>query len=121
MLSFVLALMNARKKLEAELTQHQTELESALKERETSLAKIQTELDSTLSTRRQELEAKLSEEMEKKRAFMASQLEEKLSDAVSSFLLEAMQHSIDLGAQAPYLTALLEEHKSELVEGVKHD
>lgn len=110
-----------QEKVEAELVRHQTELESALKEREASLAKIQTELDSTLATRRQELEVKLNEEMEKKRAFLASQLEEKLSDAISSFLLEAMQHSIDLGAQTPYLTALLEEHKAELIEGVKHD
>lgn len=110
-----------QKKVEAELVRHQTELESALKERETSLTKIQTDLDTTLQTRRQELDAKLAEEMEKKRAFLANQLEEKLSDAVSSFLLEAMQHSIDLGAQAPYLTALLEEHKGELISGVKND
>lgn len=110
-----------QEKIEAELTRHQTELESALKEREVMLAKIQTELDTTLATRRQELEAKLSEEMEKKRVFMANQLEEKLSDAVSSFLLEAMQQSIDLGAQAPVLTALLEEHKAELLEGVKQN
>ncbi len=110
-----------QEKIEAELTQHQTELESALKDREAMLAKIQTELDTTLAARRQELETKLAEEMVKKRAFMVSQLEEKLSDAVSSFLLEAMQHSIDLGAQAPHLTSLLEEHKSELIDGVKHD
>jgi DNA repair exonuclease SbcCD ATPase subunit len=107
-----------QEKVEKELVRHQTELESALKEREASLAKIQTELDTTLLERRNELEKKLADEMEKKRAFLVSQLETKLSDAVSSFLLEAMQHSIDLGAQAPYLTALLEEHKSELISGV---
>ncbi len=110
-----------QEKIEAELVRHQTELESALKEREVSLAKIQTELDTSLASRRQELEAKLTEEMAKKRAFLTSQLEEKLSDAVSSFLLEAMQHSIDLGAQATYLTTLLEEHKAELIGGVKQD
>jgi hypothetical protein len=59
--------------------------------------------------------------MEKKRAFLAAQLEEKLSDAVSSFLLEALQHSVDLGAQAQYLTTVLEEHKAELIEGVKRN
>lgn len=110
-----------QEKVEAELVRHQTELESALKEREVSLAKIQTELDTTLAARRQELEAKLAEEMEKKRVFLASQLEEKLSSAVSSFLLEALQHSVDLGAQTPYLTALLEEHKAELIDGVKRN
>lgn len=110
-----------QEKVEAELVRHQTELESALKERETSLAKIQTELDATLAARRQELEAKLAEETEKKRAFLVAQLEEKLSDAVSSFLLEALQHSVDLGAQAQYLTTVLEEHKAELIEGVKRD
>lgn len=110
-----------QEKVEAELVRHQTELESALKEREVSLTKIQTELDTTLAARRQELEARLAEEMEKKRAFLAAQLEEKLSDAVSSFLLEALQHSVDLGAQAQYLTTVLEEHKAELIEGVKRN
>lgn len=110
-----------QEKIEAELGRHQTELESALTEREASLAKIQTELDTTLAARRQELEARLTEEMEKKRAFLANQLEEKLSDAVASFLLETLQHSIDLGAQAPYLTTLLEEHKAELIDGVKRN
>ena len=107
-----------QRKIEAELTRHQDELEIALKERETSLAKLQTEIDNDLFSRRQQLETQLAEELAKKRAFLASQLETKLSDAVSSFLLEAMQHNIDLGAQAPYLSAMLEEHKAELVEGV---
>lgn len=110
-----------QKKVEAELIRHQAELESALTERKVSLAKIQTELETTLETRRRELEATLADEMSRKRAFLAAQLEEKLSSAVSSFLLESLQHSVDLGAQTPYLTALLEEHKSELIAGVTRD
>lgn len=110
-----------QEKIEAELVRHQSELEDALKERETSLAKLQTQLDSELNARRNDLETKLQEEMAAKRTFIARQLETKLSDAVTSFLLEALQHNIDLGAQAPYLTALLEEHKSELVDGVSRN
>lgn len=107
-----------QEKIEAELTRHQTELESSLKQREVSLAKVQTELDASLLQRKQELEAVLNDEMTKKRAFLASQLETKLNDAISSFLLQALPHNIDLGAQVPYITALLDEHKKELVEGV---
>lgn len=110
-----------QEKIEAELVRHQTELESALKEREVSLAKVQTELDTSLAKRKEELEAKLDEEMTKKRAFIVQQLDAKLTDAVTSFLLEALQHDVDLGAQAPLLTTLLEEHKAELLEGVSKD
>lgn len=108
-----------QEKIEAELTRHQTELESALTERQVSLAKIQTELDTTLAARREQLETELAAEMQKKRDFLTRQLDTKLTDAVSSFLLEALGHHIDLGAQAPYLTALLEEHKAELVNGME--
>ncbi len=110
-----------QEKIEAELVQHQTELESALKEREASLAKVQTELDASLAKRKQDLEAKLDEEMTKKRTFIVQQLDAKLTDAVTSFLLEALQHDVDLGAQTPLLTTLLEEHKAELLEVVSKD
>jgi hypothetical protein len=41
-----------------------------------------------------------------------------LADAVASFLIETMQHNVDLGAQSTYLTTMLEEHKTELTKGI---
>jgi hypothetical protein len=49
---------------------------------------------------------------------MIELMDTKLADAVGSFLVETLQHNIDLGAQTAYLTAQLEEHKAELVKGV---
>lgn len=103
---------------EAELQKHQIELQSQLSERQNQLTAIQTKLDSELEQRRAELEAKLEQELVAKREFMSKQLETKLSDAVASFLFEALQHHVDLGAQTPYLTALLNEHKDELIKKV---
>jgi hypothetical protein len=48
-------------------------------------------------------------------------MDTKLADAVTSFLMETLQHNVDLGAQSAYLTAMLDEHKDELVKGVKHE
>lgn len=110
-----------QEKVEADLTRQQTELESALAERKASMAKIQTELDAELQRRRQELETQLQQEMAAKREFFARQIDTKLSDAVSAFLLEAMQHNIDLGSQSAYLTGLLEEHKPELIREVQDE
>lgn len=114
-------LSEQQEKIEADLVLHQTELESALTEREASLAKIQTKLDAELETRRHELETKLNQEIEAKRAFLEQQMDSKLSDAVMAFLLEALQHNIDLGSQSTYLTTLLEENKAELKQGVQND
>lgn len=55
-------------------------------------------------------------ELEKQR--LMQQIDTKLADAVTSFLLETLQHNVDLGAQSTYLLAQLEEHKAELVKGV---
>jgi len=57
--------------------------------------------------------------LEKQR--LLSLIDTKLSDWVMSFLLEAMQHEIDLGSQSDYLIKQLEAHKAELKQAIIND
>jgi hypothetical protein len=55
-------------------------------------------------------------EMEKRQ--ISQDMDARLADIVASFLIETMQHNIDLGAQGPYLKETLEAHKQELIDAV---
>jgi len=65
-----------------------------------------------------ELKLNLIQEMEAEKAMLVQQLDTKLADAVSSFLIETLQHNVDLGAQSAYLAAQLEEHKADFKKEV---
>lgn len=65
-----------------------------------------------------ELKQKMVEEVAVEKQVILKQLDTKLADAVQSFLIETLQHNVDLGAQSAYLTKMLDEHKSELVKGI---
>jgi F0F1-type ATP synthase membrane subunit b/b' len=102
----------------------------------TDLEKLRKQITEDVTTARAEvtgqeaqLKAKLSQEidLEKQRALhqvelekqrLMQQIDTKLADAVASFLLDTLQHNVDLGAQSDYLVAQLEEHKTELIKGV---
>lgn len=88
---------------QADVTQHQTDIQAQLAEHQ---AKLEAELN-----------AKMTAEHDR----LVQQLDTKLADAVSSFLVETLQHNVDLGAQSTYLTAMLEEHKDELTKGIKNE
>lgn len=62
---------------------------------------------------KEEMKAKLAEELRIEKEKVLAQIDSKLSDAVLSFLLETLQHDVDLGAQTAYLTKMLDEHKDE--------
>ena len=49
---------------------------------------------------------------------MIQQIDTRLAEAVTSFLIETLQHNVDLGAQSAYLTAQLEEHKADFIKEV---
>ena len=68
-----------------------------------------------------ELKAKLAEDIAADKQRLIEQIDTKLADAVTGFLIDTLQHNVDLGAQAAYLTAQLEEHKAELVKGVSDE
>lgn len=74
-----------------------------------------------LSKYQAELRQKITEEVAAERQTLIKQLDTKVADAFQSFLLEAMQHNVDLGAQSAYLSKMLEEHKSELIKGISND
>jgi hypothetical protein len=81
----------------------------------------QADLETKFAERQAELEKKLQEEIELERQRLIAQIDTKLADAVASFLIETMQHDIDLGAQTAYLTKMLEEHKEDFKQGVVHE
>lgn len=71
-----------------------------------------------LDEHQEELKAKMAQELEDEKQRLIKQIDTKLADAVGSFLLETLQHNIDLGEQGPYLMATLEEHKADFVKEV---
>jgi len=71
-----------------------------------------------LAARQAELKAKLAEDMAAEKDLLIKQIDTKLADAVTAFLLETLQHDVDLGSQTSYLLSTLEEHKAEFTKGV---
>lgn len=69
--------------------------------------------EADVASHQNELKAKLDADIEAEKQQLLAQIDTKLADAVASFLGEALGHNVDLGAQASYLTALLEEHKDD--------
>lgn len=111
-----------------EMARYQTTLEQLRKAAENTLggaqeevSKHQAELAARFIERQAALEAKLAEEMAAEKQRLIQQMDTRLADAVASFLQETLPHNVDLGAQSAYLTAMLEEHKAELIKGVSND
>jgi F0F1-type ATP synthase membrane subunit b/b' len=77
-------------------------------------------LHQTMANDTTELKAKLAEEMAAEKQQLVAQIDTRLGDAVSSFLLETMQHNVDLGAQTAYIMSVLNEHKDELKKEVEN-
>jgi hypothetical protein len=73
-------------------------------------------INDELAKQRAEMEAKLASEVEAEKQRLVKQLDTKLGDAVASFLLDTLQHNVDLGNQQQYLVSLLEENKAEFVK-----
>ncbi len=89
------------------------------------LAKLHTQATADMGSIKQEitghqaeLEAKAAAEIDLEKQQLIKQIDTKLGDAVASFLVEALQHNVDLGNQGEYLISLLEEHKNDLKQEV---
>lgn len=100
-----------------EMKRYQADLEKLRQAAEATISGAQDQIDSHQT----DLKAKLAEEIATEKERMIKQIDTKLADAVMSFLMETLQHNVDLGAQTPYLTAMLEEHKAELTKGVSDE
>lgn len=97
-----------------ELERYQTELAAARKQAEEDLSGIRDEI----TKHKDELKAQLDQEMAAEKQRLIQQIDTKLADAVGSFLIETLQHNVDLGAQSAYLTSVLEEHKADFKKEV---
>ena len=60
-------------------------------------------------------------ELEAQKAQLIAQIDTKLADSVVAFLVETLQHDVDLGAQTQYLTKMLDEHKADFSGKVKDE
>jgi hypothetical protein len=98
----------------SELERYRTELNQLHGQAVIDLSGIKKEM----AGHQAELKAKLAQEMEVEKQQLIKQIDTKLGDAVGSFLLETLQHNIDLGSQSSYLIAMLEEHKADFVKEV---
>ena len=92
--------------------------EKLFKDYQQTAANELTSANAQTETYQKELKAKLDAQTEQERQRLVSLIDNQLADAVLSFLNEAMQHEVDLGAQADYLIKLLDEHKSEFKDAV---
>lgn len=111
-----------------EMKRYRTGLDQLRQQTEATISQTQTEivnhsddLKSKLTERQTELEANLVSEIAAEKQRLLQQIDTKLADAVASFLVETMQHNVDLGAQSSYLTTMLDEHKSELTKSVSDE
>jgi hypothetical protein len=80
-------------------------------------AKMEQDMATKFAEREQAMAAKLA--MQKQQLVAA--LDSRLTDTIGAFLAETLGNEVDLGAQAPYLVAMLEEHKNELLQGIQND
>jgi len=108
-----------------ELERYRVELAQLRQQAQADLGTIKSEVDG----RKTELEKQFADELatEKQRVAeqlavekqrLLAQIDAKLGDAVGSFLLEALGHNIDMGAQEQYLLSLLEQHKADFKKEV---
>lgn len=100
-----------------DLDAYRARLVELQKQTETDMAGAQEQI----AAHQAELKAKLTADMEAEKQRLVQQLDTKLADAVASFLTEALQHEVDLGAQSDYLIKLLEDHKAEFAKGVRDE
>ena len=90
-----------------ELERYRSELTKLHLQAQTDMSGISKQLND----HKAELQAKLAAEMELEKQALIRQIDVKLGDAVGSFLVETLQHNVDLGNQSEFLVAMLEEHK----------
>jgi hypothetical protein len=101
----------------SELENYRTRLAELQKKTEEDMAGMRE----TIAAQQEELKAKVAADIQAEKQRLLSQIDTRLGDAVTSFLLDAMQYEVDLGAQGPYLTKLLEAHKDEFKKEVSDE
>lgn len=102
---------------EKELERYHAELDKLRTQAEAAGTQAQDDL----GQHQAELKAKLEADMSAEKDRLVAQIDTKLADAVASFLIETLQHDVDLGAQTNYLTKMLDEHKADFTQKVRDE
>lgn len=109
--------------LEEKFTQHSNEIDAIFQKRQAEyiawqekLAALVGEQEQKYAQRQAELTKELEASIDEKRQKMVADLETKFDDVIIAFITDALGSNVDLGAQLPYLTTTLAEHKDELVK-----
>lgn len=103
--------------IKQELEEYRASMQKLRQESMALLSVVQHHIDEE----RTKMEAELQKEAAAERERLAKALDTKLNQAITSFLIETLQHNVDLGAQSAYLTKMLEEHKAELIKEVTNE
>lgn len=90
--------------------------ENIVKQAQAGVAQHQTDLNDRYTQTQAEMQEKLKADLAAEKEKLIAQADAKLSDAVLSFLMETLQHDVDLGAQTKYMMSVLDEHKDEIVK-----
>jgi len=112
---------NEMKRYRVSVEALQVQTENNLTNASSEIAKHQAELKSKIDDHQKEIEAKITAELEEEKQMLISQIDTKISDAVTSFLVETLQHNVDIGAQTEYIMQMLEEHKAELKKEISDE
>lgn len=97
-----------------ELERYRADIAKLRQQAQADMGAIKTDIDA----HRSELEAQMQQQLTAEKERLLKQIDTKLADAVSSFLIETLQHNVDLGAQEAYLKTMLEEHKADFIKEV---
>ncbi len=100
------------------LTREQDAYSKLIKDYQTETEGKLDDAKSQTNNYQSELKAKMDEAAKAEQDRLIDLIDHKLSDAVMAFLLEAMGHEVDLGAQMDYLMKTLEQHKDEFKAAV---
>jgi DNA-binding Lrp family transcriptional regulator len=100
--------------VQSELDHYHADLDKLHIQAEKDLGNIKNEMTGYEA----QLKVRLDQELAIEKQRLVKQIDNKLGDAVASFLLEALQHNVDLGSQTEYLTTMLNEHKADFIKEV---
>mgnify|MGYP006136693769 CR=1 FL=1 len=109
------------KRYKSSLEELQKNTEVSISSTQNALNQHQDDLKTAMAEHQKQMLAKMNEEITIEKERLLAQIDTKLADAAASFLIETMQHDVDLGAQVPYLTKMLEEHKEDFKKEVANE
>lgn len=112
---------NELERYHGDIEKLRSQAEAAIGGAQTEIAAHQTALRAKLAEEIAVEKEQLLQQLADEKQQLLQQIDTKLADAVASFLVETLQHNVDLGEQGAYLTALLEEHKADFKRGLSDE